>query len=71
VQEVDFPSVTLCNPHGQDSGKYVRAIFNNFVFLEIETTKDGSAKLKTLFKDFLDDVIDTFNTHTLGDDFYE
>jgi hypothetical protein len=37
VQDVHFPSVTFCNPRGQDTGKYVRSIFNNFAFLENET----------------------------------
>jgi hypothetical protein len=39
VQEVDYPAVTLCNPRGHDTGEYVRAIFNNFVFLEKRKTK--------------------------------
>jgi hypothetical protein len=61
VQEVDYPAVTLCNPRGHDTGEYVRAIFNNFVFLEKRKTKlsDGlkggkSAKLKDIFQPFLD-----------------
>jgi hypothetical protein len=61
VQEVNFPAVTLCNPRGHDTGEYVRAIFNNFAFLEKNNTrlangsKGGkSAKLKEIFQPFLD-----------------
>jgi hypothetical protein len=80
--------VTLCNPRGHDVGEYVRAIFNNFAFLEHPNVKSGkvtvtlrvyfskcqiaffslviigpydiklylgkSAKLKKMFKPFLD-----------------
>jgi hypothetical protein len=56
VQEVDFPAVTLCNPKGQDTGEYVRAIFNNFVFLEKNVTTKSS-RLKELFKPFLDEGV--------------
>jgi hypothetical protein len=54
VQEVDFPAVTFCNPRGLDVGEYVRAIFNNFMFLEKKTTKKGSYRLKKMFTKFLD-----------------
>jgi hypothetical protein len=53
VQEVDFPAVTLCNPTGHDTGEYVRAIFNNFLFLEKNVTTKSS-RLKEAFKPFMD-----------------
>jgi hypothetical protein len=58
VQDVDFPAVTFCNPQGHDTGEYVRAIFNNFAFLEetqseIQNTTMKSARLKEIFAPFL------------------
>ena len=32
VSQVDFPTLTLCNPNGIDTGEYVRAVFNNLDF---------------------------------------
>jgi hypothetical protein len=56
VQGVDFPAVTLCNPNGHDTGEYVRAIFNNFEFLEKNVMPTKSARLKKMFKSFLETV---------------
>ena len=44
LSEVDFPSITLCNEHGLDSGQYVRNVFNNLDFIG-----NQSAKLKEGF----------------------
>jgi hypothetical protein len=67
-----FPAVTLCNPRGHDTGEYVRAIFNNFAFLEKNNNKVAngskarkSAKLKEMFKPFLDET----SKYTLGNYF--
>jgi hypothetical protein len=57
VQEVDFPSVTICNQRGHDAGEYVRSIFNNFAFLERVGRENGSsARLQKMFQPFLDRV---------------
>jgi hypothetical protein len=64
VQEVDFPAVTLCNPKGQDTGEYVRAVFNNFVFLE-KKVANKSSRLKELFKPFMDVGLDMAAKHVL------
>jgi hypothetical protein len=53
VQGVDFPAVTLCNPNGHDTGEYVRAIFNNFQFLEKHDKTTKSARAKKMFDFFL------------------
>jgi hypothetical protein len=52
--------VTLCNPRGHDTGEYVRAIFNNFVFVETaqeqyvtDRNNSGSSRLKNIFEPFL------------------
>ena len=38
VTDVPFPSVTLCNEQGLDTGEYVRNVFNNLAFTEDEGT---------------------------------
>jgi hypothetical protein len=64
VQEVDFPAVTLCNPKGHDTGEYVRAVFNNFLFLE-KNVANKSSRLKELFKPFMDNRLDMAAKHVL------
>ena len=51
VTKVNFPSVTLCNEHGLDSGEYVRNVFNNLAFVG-----DKGSKLRGEFKSILDDL---------------
>ena len=51
VTKVNFPSVTLCNEHGLDSGEYVRNVFNNLEFVG-----DKGSKLRGEFKSILDDL---------------
>ena len=51
VTKVNFPSVTLCNDHGLDSGEYVRNVFNNLAFIG-----DKGSKLREEFKAILDDL---------------
>ena len=51
VTKVNFPSVTLCNDHGLDSGEYVRNVFNNLAFIG-----DKGSKLRGEFKAILDDL---------------
>ena len=51
VTKVNFPSVTLCNDHGLDSGEYVRNVFNNLAFIG-----DKGTKLRGEFKAILDDL---------------
>lgn len=48
LTKVDFPSITLCNEHGLDSGQYVRNVFNNLDFVG-----NKSAKLKEGFGEIL------------------
>ena len=51
LTKVDFPSITLCNEHGLDSGQYVRNVFNNLDFIG-----NKSAKLKRGFGAILHDL---------------
>ena len=51
MTKVNFPSVTLCNEHGLDSGEYVRNVFNNLAFVG-----DKGSKLRGEFKAILDDL---------------
>ena len=41
VTDVPFPSVTLCNEQGLDTGEYVRNVFNNLAFAEDEGNNKG------------------------------
>ena len=52
VTKVNFPSVTLCNEHGLDSGEYVRNVFNNLAFVG-----NKGSELKEQFKAVLDDLV--------------
>ena len=54
VTEVDFPSVTLCNEYGLDTGEYVRNVLNN-----LEYTKENSleTQVKQGFKGILVDLV--------------
>ena len=51
MTKVNFPSVTVCNENGLDSGEYVRNVFNNLAF-----TGSKSSQLKEGFKGILDDL---------------
>ena len=51
MTKVNFPSVTLCNENGLDSGEYVRNVFNNLAFVG-----DKGSKLRGEFKPILDDL---------------
>ena len=54
ITEVAFPSITLCNEYGLDTGEYVRNILNN-----LEYTKGNSLdmRIKQGFKGFLVDLV--------------
>ena len=51
MTKVNFPSVTLCNEHGLDSGEYVRNVFNNLAFVG-----EKGSNLRGEFKPILDDL---------------
>ena len=53
MTEVDFPSVTLCNAYGLDTGEYVRNVFNNLAF----TDANDSVLLRDEFKMVLGDIV--------------
>ena len=53
VTEVNFPSVTLCNANGPDTGEYVRNVFNNLEFNDV----NGSNLLRKEFKMVLNDIV--------------
>ena len=55
MTDVPFPSVTLCNEQGLDTGEYVRNVFNNLAFTEDE----GNSKSAALREAF-GSVLDTF-----------
>ena len=57
LTKVGFPSITLCNEHGLDSGQYVRNVFNNLDFIG-----NKSAKLKEEFREILDDLTSSYPT---------
>ena len=58
VTDVPFPSITLCNEQGLDTGEYVRNVFNNLAFAEDEEN-NKSAALREAFKS----VLETFTYH--------
>lgn len=51
VTEVNFPSVTLCNARGLDTGEYVRNVFNNLAF------NSDSILLRDEFRMVLGDIV--------------
>ena len=53
VTEVNFPSVTLCNANGPDTGEYVRNVFNNLEFNDV----NGSKLLREEFRLILGDIV--------------
>ena len=61
VTDVPFPSITLCNEQGLDTGEYVRNVFNNLAFTYDEGNK--SAALREAFES----VLDTFTYQNTTD----
>ena len=53
MTEVNFPSVTLCNANGLDTGEYVRNVFNNLEFNDV----DESKLLREEFRMVLDELV--------------
>ena len=53
MTDVNFPSVTLCNAHGLDTGEYVRNVFNNLEFNDV----NGSMLLREEFRMVLGDIV--------------
>ena len=53
MTEVNFPSVTLCNAHGPDTGEYVRNVFNNLEFNDA----NKSRLLREEFRMVLSDIV--------------
>ena len=64
---MNFPSVTLCNDKGLDTGEYVRNVFNNLAFVG-----DKGSKLKEEFKAILDDLtVDMDYKHVTYDGMFQ
>ena len=64
---MNFPSVTLCNDQGLDTGEYVRNVFNNLAFVG-----DKGSKLKEEFKAILDDLtVDIEDKHVPYDGMFK
>ena len=53
-EDVYFPSITLCNEYGLDSGEYVRNVFNNLAFV------DGNGNKSAALKEAFGSVLNTF-----------
>ena len=53
MTEVSFPSVTLCNAYGLDTGEYVRNVFNNMEFNDA----NDSSLLREEFRMVLSDIV--------------
>ena len=66
---MDFPSVTLCNEYGLDTGEYMRNILNN---LEYGKGNNIDMKIKQGFKGFLVDLISNpEKQHASSNDYYK
>ena len=64
MTDVSFPSITLCNEHGLDSGEYVRNVFNNLAFTDDEGNK--SVALKKAFESVLNTFTYENTTNSAG-----
>ena len=67
VTEVNFPSVTLCNANGLDTGEYVRNVFNNLEFNDANKSK----LLREDFKMVLDDLVTNSDTESVFSNFMD
>ena len=55
VTEVNFPSITLCNTHGLDTGEYVRNVFNNLEFNDANQSKLLREEFRMVLNDLVTD----------------
>ena len=67
VTEVNFPSVTLCNANGLDTGEYVRNVFNNLEFNDANKSK----LLREEFKMVLDDLVTNSDAESVFSNFMD
>ena len=67
MTEVNFPSVTLCNANGLDTGEYVRNVFNNLEFNDV----DESKLLREEFRMVLDDLVNDSDTESVFSNFID
>lgn len=67
VTEVNFPSITLCNGHGLDTGEYVRNVFNNLEFNDANKSK----LLREEFRMVLDDLVDDSDAESVFSNFMD